>query len=56
MLLALVAAACSSASSSPGDGTAKFAGKWVYQSGSTVVEDCANAPELTIDLSKVMAG
>jgi len=57
VLLTMVAAACSGPSSvTPSGDPARFAGKWTYQSGSIVLEDCANAPEQTIDLSKAIGG
>jgi len=35
------------------DRTTEFVGKWIYQPGSTVLIDCPNAPEQSIDLSRV---
>jgi len=35
------------------DTTTEFVGKWIYQSGSTILIDCPNTPEQSIDLSRV---
>ena len=54
-LLALTAPLAFACSSQPpaADGAAKFVGKWTYQPGSAVFVDCPNAPQQTLDLSKV---
>ena len=43
---------CASSSSTP-DPTAKFAGKWTYQPGSTITVECPGAPPSMMDLAKV---
>jgi hypothetical protein len=44
---------CGSTSAAPAEATSPFTGTWTYQPGSTIVADCAGAPEQTLDLSKV---
>jgi hypothetical protein len=46
--------ACASQPATPDDPAAsKFVGKWTYQAGSVVLADCPNAPQQTIDLSRI---
>jgi hypothetical protein len=50
--LSLSTFACSGQPTAPDD-TTRFVGRWNYRSGSAIVADCPNAPQQTIDLSRV---
>jgi hypothetical protein len=52
--LSLSAFGCGGQPAAPDDTTTTmFVGRWIYQSGSAVVANCPNAPQQTIDLSRV---
>jgi hypothetical protein len=53
LALALVSALGCSSKAPAADSTAKFVGQWVYQPGSTILVDCPNAPQQSLDLASV---
>jgi hypothetical protein len=54
LALALVSAFACSSQAPAADSTAKFVGKWTYQPGSTILADCPNAPEQSLDMARML--